>query len=294
MISIYFLLFLCITINAFIGVVFKYFDDFKVKTLPAIVFNYFVCVLVGSLVLGKPAVTVDIIDRPWFFYAMGIGFLFVITFNLFAQTVQRFDIVTGTLFQKISLIAPTIVAIVAFSEDLTFAKGLGIFLAFLSIFMMTHRGEYNKEKKFIPQWWWIFPFGTFVGSCFIDVGFLLVSANKLASAVDVDFVSSIFFFAGLLGLVFLVYDRVVHGNRFSIKELLAGITLGIPNFFSIYLLVMVLSGGLESSVVFPINNVGILIMAVIFGYFLFRQSIGGIKGIGLLLAIVSIGLIAMG
>ena len=83
-------------------------------------------------------------------------------------------------------------------------------------------------------------------------------------------------------------------TKLSRKTLLAGIGLGIPNLFSIYLLVLVLSQGIDGSVVFPINNVGILAGSAILGVILFKEKLGITQLSGLALATASILLIAYG
>jgi hypothetical protein len=50
-------LFLSILLNAFISVIFGYFRKYNIDNFQAIVFNYGVCILTGSLVLGEFPVT---------------------------------------------------------------------------------------------------------------------------------------------------------------------------------------------------------------------------------------------
>ena len=53
---------------------------------------------------------------------------------------------------------------------------------------------------------------------------------------------------------------------------MGGIALGIPNFGSIYFLVLALrSGGMESSTIFPVNNVAIVMISTFLGILLFRE-----------------------
>ena len=65
------------------------------------------------------------------------------------------------------------------------------------------------------------------------------------------------------------------------------------NFFSIYLLLLALQQGWGGSIVFPVNNVGILVVAAIFGLLIFREKLTSVKLAGFGLAILSIILITM-
>jgi len=290
-----FLLLICILFNAYISIVFKIFEKYKVRTLQAIVINYFVCTITASVYLGRTAVTPEVLEKDWLWAAIFIGVTFIVTFNLFAITVQKFGVVLGSIFQKMSLIAPTILAILFYGESVGFLKVFGILLAIASIFVISlNKTEGSAETKPINKWLYLFPLGSFIGSCFIDSGFFLVNQNGLASSLDIDFIATLFFFAGCFGLLFTIYDHFKNGTTYRWKEVIAGFALGIPNFFSIYLLLKVLSNGMDGSVVFPINNVGILLVTAVLGLFFFNEKFNIRKLIGFSMAVIAILLVTIG
>lgn len=260
--------------------------------------NYFVCGITASFVMGKPAVTLGVLEKDWLFAALFIGFTFVVTFYLFAETVQKFGVVLGSIFQKMSFIAPTLFAIAVYGESAGWLKALGILMAIASIFVIS----YSKSKKNFPEdepvksnlWLWFFPIATFIGSCFVDVGLFYVNETGLASSLDIDFIATLFFFAGCFGILFVLYDYFKNKVGFRKKELIAGIALGVPNFFSIYFLLMVLGNGMDGSVVFPINNVGILMMTALLGLVFFHEKFNLQKLVGFAMAVASIILVANG
>ena len=97
-----------------------------------------------------------------------------------------------------------------------------------------------------------------------------------------------FLFAGLTGLIILII-RIIKGQTvIRTKNIIAGVCLGIPNFFSIYLLLLALQQGWEGSVVFPINNVGVLVLAAFFGIVLFKEKLNGFKLAGFILSLLAI------
>lgn len=286
------LLLLCIVVNTLIVVIFDFFGKNKVNNLHAIVVNYWVCVIVGSLIIKAPVVTIDVVDKPYFLYSFGLGGLFITVFNFVAKSVQGFGLTIATIFQKMSLLAPAIIAMTFFNESATVFKIIGILLAILSIFVLSKKEDHEEHQHTLADW--IFPIGTFVGSCIIDSVLYIVNVNGIANNGDIRFVGTLFFFAALFGLLFLVYDIVILKHKFELRSIGYGILLGVPNFFSIYLLLLVLDQGLGGSVVFPINNVGILSLSAITGFFIFKEKFGRYKFIGLALAILSIITIANG
>jgi drug/metabolite transporter (DMT)-like permease len=251
--------------------------------------------------MGEPAVTYDVVHKDWFVAALLIGLNFVITFNLFAWTVQKFGVVLGSIFQKMSLIAPTIAAIMYYGDSAGLIKIAGILLAIASIFVISLSGsiddqdfDNDQSPKKINPLIWLFPIGTFLGSCFVDGSLWYVSQTGLVSSLDIDFIATLFFIAGCFGVLFVLFDYFKNKTSIRKKDIVAGFALGIPNFFSIWLILKVLATGMEASVVFPITNVGILVSTAILGLIFFGEKFKTQKTIGFLMAVSAIILIATG
>jgi len=289
------ILILCIVINSLIGVVFKLFSRYEINIFYAILVNYIVCVITGSIYLGHMPLSLSSANEKWFPYAAALGFIFVTVFTVYGNSVKHFGIVVSTIFQKMSMLAPALVAIYFYGEHLSMLKAFGIFLGVLSIIFLSYQKSSKDEngKSALPKKYWAIPFAVFLGSCIIDSTLFLMEAEKIAPSGDISFVIHLFFFAFIAGLVLLTI-QLIKGNRERLerKDIIAGICLGIPNFFSIYLLMEVIASGWDASVVFPINNVGILSCAAIFGFVLFKERITRNKVVGLILAIIAIALIS--
>jgi len=286
------LLILCVLVNAFIGVIFKYFDRYEVEAFPAIVINYAVCVVTGSLVLGEFPIGPDLLSAPWLPYAVVLSSAFIGTFTLMAYTVRGFGIVVATIFQKMSLLAPTLLGILIFHESAGMIKIIGLALAVASIFVIT---KSDDEPTTTPAYrLWIYPIVVFAGSCIIDVLLYYVNRENIMDSGDIRFVITLFFCSFMIGSTVLLYQLLTGKVRITKKTMIAGVGLGVPNLFSIYLLVLVLSQGLDGSVVFPINNVGILAISAVLGIVIFGEKMGQTKLSGLAMAIAAIILIAYG
>lgn len=285
------ILIVCLFINSLIGVIFKYFNTFKINNMQAITVNYFVCLVTGSVVLGRVALPSDLFQKPWFWLALGLGLLFVFTFNLMALTVQYFGVGIATIFQKMSLIAPAVVAMVVYDEAATWTKIAGIILAILAIFLLNNKKD-EHQNPLHTGWILLLPVSIFLGSCFVDTSLFLVEKESLAPNGDIEFVASLFFFAGCFGLLHIIFEMFRKPFHWRFKNVLAGTLLGIPNFFSIYLLLLLLANGWEGSVVFPINNVAVLILSAFYGFVLFHERWNVYKKSGFVLALLAILLIA--
>ena len=129
----------------------------------------------------------------------------------------------------------------------------------------------------------------------IEIVLQYVEQNVLGKSGDPAFVSSIFLFAALIGLPFILVGMALGKFKFEWQNIIGGIALGIPNYFSIYFLMKALGSGWEGSVIFPVNNVAIIALSAIIGGFLvFKEKYSNLNLLGIVLSMVSIILIAVG
>jgi len=78
-------------------------------------------------------------------------------------------------------------------------------------------------------------------------------------------------------------------EKFDKRAIPAGILIGVPNYFSLWTLVKVLSANQgNSSAIFPIINIGIVLFSTMVAYFLFREKLSKLNWMGIALAIASI------
>ncbi len=282
------LLALTIIINSFIAVAFKGFQKYGVNNLQGIIVNYFVCAITASFVFMKPAINASTFSASWFMYALGLSFLFIFIFNVAASSVQKLGILVTTIFQKLSLVFPSIVGILFFNEILSIPRAIGILLALSSIVLINFpKSKDLTEWENLKRWWYLALF-MFFGSGLIEVTLYYVSATGLSAGSDLEFTASLFFFSGVIGLFYYLGQCFTNPFRFQMKALLWGTLLGIPNFFSIYWIMVLLESGMDGSVIFPILNVGVICLNAIIGIFFFKEQISLIRFIGLTVAIVAI------
>jgi len=287
-------LLLSILCSTTIVLVFKGFTLYSVRTFPAIVVNYTICFLCAWATLGRFPIPADAAAQVWFPTALFLGLVFISGFNFVAATVQTFSVTIAAVMQKMSIVMSVTYAVVAFGESLGTFKIAGILLALLAIILSNvpdqNSGTVNNPKR---SWYFLFPLLTLLTSGLIEV--LFFRLEKLTGdGANLSFIAFLFGTAALLGMIKLLIDGLRRGfERYSSRELLGGIALGVPNFGSIYFLLKTLGVGWEGSVVFPVNNVAIITLSSLFAFVLFRERLSKINILGLLSAVVAILLIAM-
>lgn len=219
-----------------------------------------------------------------------LGFLFIAVFNLAAITTQKSGLSVVAVATKMSVAIPVLCGIFLYNESTGILKIIGILLALAAVYLTSIK---TKEGISIKSKNLIFPLLVFLGSGIIDTSLKFLETNYV-SETDVGlFSSTIFATAGLIGSIILIVQAFMGRLKITFKNILGGIALGIPNYFSIYFLVLALrTKGFDSSTIFTMNHVAIVTFSTLVGILLFKEKLIRKNWIGLGLAILSIILVA--
>lgn len=271
---------LSILSSTLIFVVFKFIGKFNLSTLQVIVVNYITACICGVLATKHSLSIEEIFNSRWFIGAFLLGFLFISIFNLMALTAQKNGLSVASVASKMSVVIPVIFGIIAYNESVGFQKIIGVILALVAVYLTSVPAKTNARlTRHI-----YLPLLLFVGSGVIDT-----SIKYFAPPENIQlFSATIFGFAFIVGIIVLSINY-----KKQIKLRLAvvpfGILLGIINYGSIYFLLKALNArGAESSVIFTVNNVGIVALSTITGMLLFTEKISFKNWLGIILAMISI------
>lgn len=277
-----------------IALVFKSFNNYKkIDLFHAIVINYWVCAILGIALLGEMPVTNETFSEPWFPNAVLLGCFFIGTFYIIGKTISIFGVAVSAVTQRMSLVVPVVVAFLYYNESLTWTKGIGIILALVAV-VLTNIKSKNEEVEIEnkSKWLWLLPVILFSASALVEVVLQSVQRNYFDANSDnqLPFTILLFGTAASIGLIVYIFNVIRTRKTMTFQSVLGGIALGVPNLGSIYFLLKVL-GEMEGSVVFPINNVAVLVLVGIIAYFAFKEKLTAINIFGIALAILSILLI---
>ncbi len=132
----------------------------------------------------------------------------------------------------------------------------------------------------------------FFGSGALDFTLNYVQNYELGSMSTALFSAIGLGMAGIIGFLILIVKFIDGSSKFQIKNVIAGIFLGIPNFFSIYLLILSYSTtGWQDSTVLAITNVSVVLLSSMIGFIAFKENASKQKIIGLISAILAIGIL---
>lgn len=286
------LLVTCIAFNVSISILFKLYDKWKVDIQQTIVLNYIFCFITAGFMEGGAPVNSGVLTEEWLPYAVMLGVFFIIVFNITALTVRYSGVMIASIFQRMSLIAPACIAMVFFGEPTHLQKWLGIGFALLAIILISLGPAPASKTDTQDRKIWLFPALTFIGSAIVDASLFLAEQYKIASGTDIRFITTLFLTAGFTGFIWMSVLYLTGKKQWMWKNLAAGALLGVINFFSIYFLIYALHHGWDGSVLFPVNNMGVLLLSALAGILIFKEELNSLKIAGFILAAGAILLLA--
>lgn len=283
-------LLLSIVTNTILLLILKAFNRFGVNTLQAIVVNYFTAGSIGILLSGVPLSLAEVPYQPWAWVPLALGSLFISIFLLLAKTAQTIGVSVATVANKMSVVIPVLAAIFFYHESVNAWKIIGLLIAIAAVYMtsLPAEKEIHTDKKRFGM-----PLLIFIGSGIIDALINHAKRNLVPDAQLPFFISLSFLTAGCIGITLVTYKIVRAGEKFEAKNLLAGILLGIPNYFSIYGITRALGSHiLQSSELYPVNNMGIVALSALLALLIFREKFSLINWLGIVLSLGAIALVA--
>ncbi|PJE45564.1 MAG: hypothetical protein CUR34_12005 [Sediminibacterium sp.] len=286
-----------IVLTSYLLLSFKVCGKFNIPVFPAIVFNYITCVITGSIVNGAFPIQAESVTTPWFRWAMIMGLLFITSFNLIGITAQKLGVAVASVANKLSLIIPVILTIVLYNEQVVGWEIVGISLALIAvIFTCYPQKNESGNTQPIPMFQKILlPLLVFIGSGFLDALINHVQQTYVTKETNNAFLISGFFSAASIGSLVLIFQYWKKQLVFKFNQVIAGICIGIPNYFSIWCLVHFLQDSpWETSASLPVNNMGIVLFSTLVAALLFKEKLSIINWTGIALSAIAIYLIAFG
>ena len=267
-------------------IIFKMFEKYNINNLQALIVNYMTAGICSYFFLESDLSIEYIFGSGWLFHAIVIGTLFIVVFVFYGFGTQKVGISTTTVANKMSLIIPVSAAIILYEDVFTYLKALAFFLAIVGIYLSSTRaGKLSFDRKYL---WLIILI--FLGQGVSDAIFNDF-AQKFPDERGYLFFMTLFFVASVSGLLIYILESINQKkkNPFQLSSIFWGIIFGVPNFFSLVFFLKALANpSLNSSVVFPLVSMGIVVSSSLLGVFLFNEKLDKTNWVGILLCVCAI------
>ena len=278
-------LFLAIFLSSLIFVLFKVFPRFKIDTFQAIVFNYISAFLCGYILYGSDLKEEAWENTNWIFYAVLAALLFISLFVLMGKSAQKNGMAITSVAVKMSMAVSVLGMVFIYNEQLPFLKIIAILLAFSGVILVSFSKKSSDSKQ---QTWWMLLI-LFFGSGILDLLLNYVQKTQVNVISSALFSAFGFGIAGLIGLGILITQITRRKTRIEFRNIIGGVILGVPNFFSIFLLMRAYNSVTWSdSSVLAVINVAVVCISTLCGTLIFSEKISWVKGLGLCCSLLAI------
>jgi drug/metabolite transporter (DMT)-like permease len=278
-------LFLAIFLSSLIFVLFKVFPRFKIDTFQAIVFNYISAFLCGYILYGSDLKEEAWENTNWIFYVVLAALLFISLFVLMGKSAQKNGMAITSVAVKMSMAVSVLGMVFIYNEQLPFLKIIAILLAFSGVILVSFSKKSIDSKQ---QTWWMLLI-LFFGSGILDLLLNYVQKTQVDVISTALFSAFGFGLASLIGLGILIAQIIRRRTRIEFRNVIGGVILGVPNFFSIFLLMRAYNSVTWSdSSVLAVINVAIVCISTFLGTLIFSEKISWAKGLGLCCSLLAI------
>jgi drug/metabolite transporter (DMT)-like permease len=298
----FFLLAVLFTVALYL--IMRAYPRYRVNSFHAVVFNYYSCVLTGIVLTPDLAVFGQITwDSAGTLFTLALGAMFVLAFMLIGLTAQKVSITATSLAGNMSLVIPVVFGLFIFknnNKEFTALNYAGLFVALLALALGAIQkpqktGETKSEITSGVGYahLWILPVLTFLASGTNNTLINFLSAHYYQPAQTTVFMIIACTGAVLIGTMLLVYRIVAGGQKLELRSVIGGLILGVPNFLSLYFLLLALgSFGNSAAYVFPIYNILTMLVSAFAAWIIYKEQLNSWNRWGLVLAVIAIVLIS--
>ena len=269
-------LILAVASSALVSTVMRFSEKQVKNNMGMFMANYAVCLCLSRLFMGENRLfTAESGIGFAVFLGLFSGILYLAGFVLLQKNMMKNGMALASTFMKLGVLVPTIMAIVVYRERPSVVQILGILLSLCAIIVI------NFEKN-----------GGGTGTAgWMLIVLLLVSgvSDAMANVYDKNgnvllkdhYLFYTFFAALLCAAVLAVKKR----RKIRATDLLFGVLIGIPNYFSARFLLLAL-GSVPAVITYPVCNVATIVVISLISVLSFKETLSRKKrmALGMILA----------
>ena len=258
-----FYLILAICCSAMISIIMRLSTDKVSGGVSMLVMNYLMCLIlatgyagVGTLFPNDPALPAAL--------GMGVihGILYLAGFVLFQINVKQNGVVLPAIFMKLGLLVPMVASVCFFGEVPNVTQIIGFVIAVAAIILINFEKEQTVVKFRAGLILLLLTGGTadVMSKVFEELGSAALSNQFL-------------FYTFLVAFLLCVGLTIQKKEKVGKNEIIYGMVIGIPNFFSAKFLLKALES-VAAVIAYPTYSVATILTVTVAGVVLFKERLG--------------------
>ncbi len=230
--------------------------------ISVLVVNYLVCITVAAATVGFGDLFPSVDSLPSTL-AMGVicGLLYLVSFLLYQFNIQCNGVVLSSVFMRLGLLVPMTVSVFLFKEIPTALQLAGAAVAVAAIVLINMGGDRSATKLKITLPLLLIASGSAdtMSKIFERFGDISLSGQFLCYTFSISFI----FCTALM-----IYKK----ERIGPNDLLFGILVGVPNYYSAKFLLKALEQ-MPAVIVYPTYSVATIAAVSLGGVLLFKEKL---------------------
>ena len=288
-------------LTAMFSIVFKIFHRKNIDANQAIFFNYLTAFILGVLFSLNSGTPVNPLKASWLGAVIILGFIFMAGMVMLSASTRRVGVAISTVCSRASMVIPIIVSYMLI-EGSAKPKWLliGLVLIAMTLTIWTDKPQSGHKYTLLDILAPITVFLMFgMSNSFLKVLQHRVTVADTAAGLseqainsELSIVTASVFFVAMLFCTYSFFRKDPDGKRPPIlpRNIIGGIALGAINYFCTYTLMLSMKT-IDSSLLFPIHNIGIVAIGAIVGWLAFHEKLKPHQILGIILAALSIALL---
>lgn len=256
-------LILAILSSALVSIIMRLSEKHVSGNVGMLAVNYLMCITIAGIGSGFGNLFPQM-DGFGFTLGLGLfnGILYLAGFVLLQINVKRNGVVMSSTFMKLGVLVPMVVSIGFFGENPEIFQVIGFILAILAIILI----NFEKEQTTME-----FKAGLILlllagggGDAMSKVFEVLGNPELSEQFLLYTFGSALVLCTGLM-----IYKR----EKLGIKEILFGLLIGVPNFYSAKFLLKAL-GSVPAVITYPTYSIATIVVVSLTGVIFFEEKVG--------------------
>ena len=252
--------------------------------------NYVVAASLGFL-LSDSLTSLSI---PWFGFAALVGGGFVAGFLLLMRSIREIGLAVPASVARIATLGPVLLSVLFYAERPGPVETAGVVVGLLAFITLGVAQRQPTERFKLDTSSLLLLASLLLVMILNDFAMKVVQVNNVEEA---SFLLVVFGVAGIVCWATVIsrryFSQISIGPTIQPRDLLLGATLGVPNYFSSYFLILALKE-LPASSVYPIVSASGVVLTTLAAVLLWRERPSRTAWLGIALAALAVALLGTG
>lgn len=279
------MLFLFITVftSSMMSIVIRFSQDRTNTKYSTLAVNYLTCIICSLCFLGEGGVFPAVAGaKKTLLLGAFNGSVYLLSLALQQYSIRKNGVVFPSVFSKIgALMIPIFVSVLFFGEKPVFMQILGSVIAVAAIIILSQRGNEHSIQS-VPSLFLLFfveGIASVMTKVYEEIG---------SSALSTHYILYTFSTAFLLCSALVISNKEKPG----IWELICGVAIGIPNYFSTRLLLRALRT-VPAVIAYPVRSAGCILVVALAGLWFFHEKLNRKQWCAIGMVILSVVLLSI-